>query len=188
MLKKLFLSISRFEWVKIIIGIAFIIQVLLSLKLWYSVERLYPITPMFGIQSFWTNKLMQMILLWVLLISALGLIFIRNMKVSTMIFLVVLSLFFIQDVSRIQAWSYQYFMMVFVLAIFAFFKNTKNTLVALQLVLIFTYFWSGIQKFNIYFAEMVYPWLLEAHPVLSALEEYSTLAYVIAVFETLLGN
>lgn len=187
MVKRFFTSLNRLEWIKIIIGVAFIIQVLISIKLWYSLERLYPVVPMFGINSFWMDANMQMVTLWLLLLASLGLIVIRNVKVSSLLFLAVLTLFFIQDVSRIQAWSYQYYMMAVVLAIYGFNKNEKAAILALQLVLVFTYFWSGLQKFNIYFAEMVYPWLMEAHPILEGLIDKIDFAYVIAIFEALLG-
>jgi hypothetical protein len=176
------------DWLKVSIGIAFLVQIFLSNQLWYSTARTYPFVPLIGQNSFFTTFLIQSICFILLIISNLGLIFFSKKRISTIFFLSILGLYFLQDMVSLQAWSYQYFMMILVIFIGGFYKKSNsNTILALQLIISFTYIWSGINKVNIIFPEVVFSWMMESYNLLKPLGEIIWLGYFVAAFEILLG-
>ncbi len=187
MIKNILLPDSRIEWVKRIIGLAFLCQVFISTELWHGVERLYPLIPAFGTEGMGWSASMQKVLFYMLIMSSLSLVLIRNITWTVSSFLLILSLLFIEDITRVQAWSYQYFLMLIIVLLDVFHKNRKATILALQWALIFIYFWAGIQKLNIHFELLVYPWLMTAYDFIEPLSKTTWLAYVVASFEILLG-
>lgn len=232
MLSRFLKNTNRFELVKIVIGVAFFVQVLISYPLWLQTAREFPLVPMLGTSIAAAGVFVHWALFGVLIISILSLLFVKNVSLSSRLFLGVLFLFFALDATRLQAWAYQYSLMILVLAAIPFFKTAKKirpspptlpqttastskknkskkskptndnpqfigsktfsahhpyALLALQLVLIFTYIWSGIQKMNANFADDIYPWMLSAFPFLEPLAEISALGYGVAAIESLLG-
>ena len=230
---------TRLDLIKIVIGIALIIQVLISYPLWLTTARAFPLVPIIGSSTMETNGFVH----WLLFITLLGASFFtvifHKKRRFTYLLIGILLLMMLLDATRIQAWTYQYLLMLFVLGLHTFSsssqreesktivkevvksKKTKRTktkrgkkntvqkttqetitsqvkvlgnkelypyfLLTLQLVLIFTYLWSGIQKLNIYFANDVFPWLMTSFSALEPLGEFAYLGYAVAIIEALLG-
>ena len=78
------------------------------------------------------------------------------------------------DQSRWQPWFYQYAVM---LATLALARDAGQTVRAWRVVLVGLYLWSGIQKLNVTFVTLLFPWLIEplARGVPGALKEVITL-------------
>jgi hypothetical protein len=62
------------------------------------------------------------------------------------------------DQSRWQPWFYQYVAMLGALALA---RDPGDALTAWRFVLVGLYFWSGIQKLNVTFMTLLFPWLVE---------------------------
>jgi hypothetical protein len=62
------------------------------------------------------------------------------------------------DQSRWQPWFYQYAVM---LATLALARDAEQTVRAWRVVLVGLYLWSGIQKLNVTFVTLLFPWLVE---------------------------
>ena len=187
-LQKYIIPTTPLNWLKVIIGLAFLFQMLLSNQLWHSSVRSYPFVPMVGNSSFFSTFFIQVICFILLIMSSLSLIFFSKSKMSSIAFFCVLGVYFFQDVVSVQAWSYQYFMMILVILIPHFYKKEKkNITFSLQLIVGLTYIWSGIHKVNIMFPELVFSWMMESYNWLKPLSEVIWLGYLVAIFEILLG-
>src|SRR5215203_1960461 len=97
----------------------------------------------------------------------------------------------LQDQNRLQPWFYQYSFMLGAVGLCNLGRlSAEGALNTCRLIVAFTYFWSGLQKAQVSFAENVYPWLIE--PLVSHLpsEAASALghgAYAVPVMETAIG-
>lgn len=180
-------QIDRLRLVRGIIGVAMLAQLFISQSLWWGSERMYPLTPMFGDTSLELPDGWQLVAFIGLLLATIGLVIIKNTRWSLGIFLVAMILFWVQDITRIQAWSYQYVVMLVIIMLGTWQRNAITPLAALQLVIISLYFWAGIQKINLHFATSVFPWMMEAYPALNAFGKKVWLGYSVAGVETLLG-
>ena len=229
----------RLDLIKIVIGIALVIQVLISYPLWLTTARAFPLVPIIGNSTMKMNDFVHWLLFVMLTGASLFTAIFYKKKLFTYLLIGVLILMMLLDVTRIQAWTYQYLLILLVIGLYDFstiFKDEESKIVekeviksrrtkkskikggkskssqsstqttvisqvkmlgrkelypyfllSLQLVLIFTYLWSGIQKLNIYFANDVFPWLMTSFSVLEPLGEYAYLGYGIAIIEALLG-
>lgn len=169
----------------IVITLGFLSQIFLSRSLWYSVNRQFFLIPMFDFVSLNLGNIGNIILFAGLLLSlVVALFYYRKPILLTIILL--LAILMLQDITRIQAWTYQYFL-TFVILYINWQKPKENALIALQYILIFTYFWSGIQKLNPHYVEDVHPWLFGAYEWSKPFAEIGNWAYVSAIFEALVG-
>ncbi|MFT5834441.1 MAG: hypothetical protein ACI97N_002080 [Cognaticolwellia sp.] len=179
------MQLSKKHWIYIVVTLGFITQILLSKELWYGESRLFFLVPMFKTLPLNIGNIGNMLLFIGLLLGLLIGVFYhkRYLLIGVLGFIAIL---FLQDITRIQAWSYQYFLLFFILFI-DWKKTTKETLPALQYILIFTYFWSGFQKINPHYVDSVHPWLFSAYDWSKPLAESTVLAYGTAIIETVLG-
>ena len=139
---------DKLFWVRLFAFFAFLIPLVMSPRIWFS-ERLFPMIPVFDelpIPSF----SMDVILISVFVLSFLTFVFKPTWKfglpvVAIYIFWVLL------DQNRIQPF---YFEMIFmVMALTQFDKNPKVVKQCILLILVGTYFWSGMHKWNDLFFE-----------------------------------
>jgi hypothetical protein len=139
---------------KIAIAAALFAGLALSPRLWLS-ERVYPMTPVLTILRSIPAPLDY--LLYAALLAALVVIA-AAARPDKWIFLfaalaIVLGLF---DQSRWQPWFYQYLVMLIALGV----CNPEEALNTCRLVLVCTYFWSGLQKANVDFIHTVFPFMM----------------------------
>jgi hypothetical protein len=179
------MQLSKKHWVYLIVTLGFIAQIFLSQTLWYSETRDFFLVPMFDALPLDLGNIGNMVLFIGLLLSLIIGIFYQK-KYLLFGVLGFLALLFLQDLTRLQAWSYQYFLMFLILFI-NWKKPTKEILPALQYVLIFTYFWSGIQKINPHYIDSVHPWLFNAFEWSKPLKDNVTIGYATAIIEALIG-
>ena len=227
---------NRLDLLKITIGIALVIQVLISYPLWLTTARTFPFVPIIGNSTMEANDFIHWLLFLTVLGGSLSIVIFYKKKLFTYLLIGVLILMMLLDATRIQAWTYQYLLMLLVLGLYAFSSIPKKKpieisqpesrkskkakkkqaqkkaiqksvqlkviskveapekkelysyfLLTLQLILILTYLWSGMQKLNIYFANDVFPWLMTSFSFLEPLGEFAYLGYAVAIMEALLG-
>lgn len=91
-------------------------------------------------------------------ICAMGLALIKREKTFFLIGLGAFIVLILSDVIRLQPWIYIHFFIMGYLV----FSDDISAKRAIILILGLTYVWSGIQKFNVFFATELYPWFWQA--------------------------
>jgi hypothetical protein len=124
----------------------------LSPKLWLS-ERVYPATPVWGILRAIPGPLDY--ILYGMLLALLVAIAVSERPAKLIWAFVALAIgLALFDQSRWQPWFYQYLIMLIAVA---FADHAEDTC---RLVVVCTYFWSGLQKANLEFVHNVFPYML----------------------------
>ena len=145
-----------------ITSFAFLSQILISKNVWYG-KMEFPRLPVFEFMSFCSDGIIHIIISVIFLI---GLIYyaVRSSdhRVAWML-TIVLGIMFISDVNRVQAWSYQYYLMLLALCTITYPKSGKREIRhVLRFIIIAIYFWGSIHKINLSFLEDNTTWLLSA--------------------------
>ena len=171
--------------VYIVITLGFLSQILLSKSLWYPANRQFFLVPMFDFMTLDFGNIGNIILFVGLLLSLVLALFYykKNILLTAIVLFAILML---QDITRVQAWSYQYFL-TFVILFIDWQKPRDSAFVALQYIMIFTYFWSGLQKLNPHYVEVVHPWLFGVYKWSEPFADIGNWAYASAFFEALIG-
>ena len=172
-------------WVAAISAICFLIQIAISLKLWHVAEREFFMIPMFEAIPFDAGHLGNFALFIGLIVNLLAVIFYQRQIIFANV-LILLTLLFIQDITRIQAWSYQYFM-TFAVLLYCWKRPKKEAIVLLQIMFVLTYVWSGIQKMNPHYANHVHAWLFSTYDWSKPFGESHQIGYLTAFAECLIG-
>ncbi|MBI3410733.1 MAG: hypothetical protein HY040_20540 [Planctomycetes bacterium] len=168
----------RVFWLKAVLACGLLSGFLLSPKLWLS-SRIYPLSP---ITSVLPDVPTPLDWLWfgALLALLVGIAVTPQSRWLILVFVCLAGLLSLWDQSRWQPWFYHY---LFMLSAFAFrFRFTRSIatsendgarrgrheaedaqaiLNAGRFIMAATYVWSGLQKCNVSFLTIVYPWLLE---------------------------
>lgn len=184
-----FIDLSvRFDQLALVICLAFIAQLFISFDFWGAGSRMFPLIPIFEYLPFQYGIVFNQLLFWSFIIALLVTAFLNFKKYSIPVLFVIYFIWLMQDVMRIQAWSYHYLLLLALLWIYHFRKYyPKEILFLMRFVMVMTYLWTGIHKINLHFAEVVFPWLMGIVPVFEKLGDISTLGYLLAIFEILLG-
>lgn len=151
----------RLQFIKLITLAGILSSVLLSLNLWAG-QRWFPKVPLFNdlpglIAPYDYANLAILIIL--LLIS-----FISQSRTPVLL-LVLFNLYLcIDDQNRLQPWFYNY---TLILAVLLFFRNRVDepnnfttVFITLQILVALVYIFSGLQKFNSFFVEDTFKWLI----------------------------
>lgn len=188
------LNKSRLSILTALLSAAWLIQLCISLPLWLSTTRTFPYTPIFSFLSLNVGDGGNFILfaslvlsLAGLCISALFLNLVKWRKYFGFSTLIVLALVILQDVMRLQAWVYHYFIILSVLTLYFHDDDEGKATDSLRLVIIFTYLWSGLHKINIHFPPDVFEWLMGIYKVTTPIKDNVYAAYSLAAFEALMG-
>ena len=139
-------------WLKVTVSAGLIIGLILSYKLWLS-SRLYPLTPVFSFLKPLPSPYDWALFIALLVIAAF--IAIVRRPARLILALGALAAFLVlSDQSRLQPWFYQYVFMLLALC-------GLTPLHTCRLIVVCTYFWSGLQKLNADFAGEIFAWLAE---------------------------
>lgn len=150
---------QRINSIKITIAAALLCSFGLSWRLWIS-SRLFPLCP---VSAHFPNVAFPLDYIWFfsLLGLLLAIIAIARPRKLVLIFLVGGGLLSLWDQNRWQPWFYQYFFLLAALGLYAWkepgAKNRQAALDACRLILVSTYFWSGVQKLNANFVSETWP-------------------------------
>ena len=183
--------IQKLVRVKIVLAVALLCAFGLSWRLWIS-SRLFPLSP---ISDFLPPIPYPLDYIWFfVLLATLALIVIfPQRQLLTGSFLVLAILLGLWDQNRWQPWFYQYLLM---LAAMAYGTRGRSegvhqrlVLNICRLIIVSTYFWSGLQKLNANFVEETWPdtvrWLLQLLPI--RMQFPSVLALAIPIVEIIIG-
>ncbi len=168
------------------ISLCLVIQCLISWPLWVDFDRHYPKIPAFP------NFALEIIspldflffglMLFILLAFALG----KCHRFAVWTFFFLSFIFILDDINRLQVWVYQ--MAAILLVLFAAGNDRfPFALLTIRIMIACVYCWSGIHKLNIYFAEDIFPWLLQPFGLEDFAFQNPKLAYATAILESLAG-
>ncbi len=139
---------DKLFWVRCFAFIAFLVPMMVAPKIWFS-ERLFPLIPFFdGIPV--PNFTFDVILISLFVLSFLGFLFRPNWKLGGIV-IAIYVFWVLLDQNRIQPFYFEIIFMVLALTQFA--NNPKRVKQCILLILIGTYFWSGMHKWNPIFFE-----------------------------------
>ena len=141
------------------IGIAggLLAGLLLSPKLWVS-SRFYPQTPVLPFLRAIPFPIDYAVFILLLLLLVTIAVVPRPAKLIGA-FLLLAAVLALLDQSRWQPWFYQYLFMLLALGLCS--RSPAAAMNTCRLIVVCTYFWSGLQKVNPGFAADVFPWMAE---------------------------
>ncbi len=174
-------DIQRLHRIEQLIASCFGIQLLISWKLWTSIGRAFPKA---GLLPFWQFDwpfAMSGLLYGGMLLSLLAIVLQKFKQLAFWSLLLCFFLVLLEDATRIQVWVYLWLLMLFATNSLA--KRPEFGIQMLLLIVAALYSWGGLHKFNVYFQEDIFPWMVE--PFLQALPAWAGLA--VATFELLIG-
>jgi len=168
------------------ITLCLVAQVLLSWKLWIASSRSFPTIPFFDFLDIPLVSTIEYFMFGTLLLGLIALAILPSKKQIALIVLIVSGLLILQDITRLQVWFYQLIFLIWVL----YFRNETNKKIVLnsiQISICLVYFWSGVNKLNVYFIEDTFPWFFGKTPFLQSFAESQLIAISVALFELFLG-
>lgn len=146
------------HWLQIIIIISFLVSILLCFPLWLN-DRLFPVLPV--LEVLLTEGQFHFTLLLMIFVS--GLISLLDFKFtihSLIFFLLLISIFCLQDYNRWQPWVYIFsVLLVFILLNRSKLITEKTLLSSFRIAIVGIYLWSGLHKFNAGFISDTLPQL-----------------------------
>jgi hypothetical protein len=153
-------------WLRITLALALSCGFVLSWRLWVS-TRLFPLSPVsdssptvpFPLDYIWFLLLLGLLLAVIITTQP------RKLILILLSLAVLLSLW---DQTRWQPWFYQYLFMLAALGFYAWkepqIKNNQTALNSCRLIVVCTYFWSGLQKLNVNFFKETWPEISNSLP------------------------
>ena len=182
---------SRLAWLRIALAAGLVAGLLLSPNLWIS-TRSYPLTPLWdAVPPLPYPADHALFGLLMVLVTGVGVARGRAIGWLGISALVIAAFFVVQDESRLQPWFYQYSFMLAAFCLFGLDRvGASDALNACRLIVVATYFWSGLQKANASFIQSTHPWLVE--PLTARLPDWAGSAllaggYAVPVVEAVIG-
>jgi hypothetical protein len=182
----------RMFYLKGVIAVGFFAGLVLSPQLWLS-SRSYPTSPVFA----WLPELghpWDYVALGGMLMLLVGIVVHPRPKWLVFAFVLLAGGYSLFDQTRWQPWFYQYLFMFIALAFYPWHNSdtakNSNAIDGCRIIVVATYFWSGLQKVNPLFRDEVFLWLFEPlTPDLSDITKARllSLAVIAAITESLLG-
>jgi hypothetical protein len=182
---------NRLAWLRIALAAGLVAGLLLSPNLWIS-TRSYPLTPLWDAVPplpYPTDHALFGLLM--VLVTGVGVARGRAIGWLGISALVIAAFLVVQDESRLQPWFYQYSFMLAAFCLFGLGRvGASDALNACRLIVVATYFWSGLQKANASFIQSTHPWLVE--PLTARLPDWAGSAllaggYAVPVVEAVIG-
>jgi hypothetical protein len=155
---------QRLSWLRLSIALALICGFCLSWRLWVS-YRFFPRSPVVD----WLPEVpfpLDRLWFYILIILLVTISIFRRRRSLIIAFTILAGLLSLWDQTRWQPWFYQYVLMLAVIGLHQL-PGEKSARNICRTIVIFTYFWSGVQKLNANFAKEAWPDI--ARPVLSLL-------------------
>ena len=182
---------NRLAWLRIALAAGLVAGLLLSPNLWIS-TRSYPLTPLWdAVPPLPYPADHALFGLLMVLVTGVGVARGRAIGWLGISALVIAAFFVVQDESRLQPWFYQYSFMLAAFCLFGLGRvGASDALNACRLIVVATYFWSGLQKANASFIQTTHPWLVE--PLTTRLPDWAGSAllaggYAVPVVEAVIG-
>lgn len=180
-------SARKIHYVLIITCICLIIQLVISHKLWIPINREFPLINSLGFLDFRYGIAVDIILFSLTLSCLVALIFLPFKRVIIYLLILLLVLFVIEDIVRLQPWLYIFGLMLLTIAFLNSKEKGEEILFIFRLVFATTYFWSGFQKINYAFTVEIFPWLMSTFGLDKFFTEHHYFGYIIPFAELLAG-
>jgi hypothetical protein len=126
---------------RIIMLLGLLSMVLMTFPLW-QVDRIFPMSPLVHFPQIFKQNAFMFFLFF---IGLLVLLLFTNNQYIFISFLLLLVFLILQDINRLQTWTYIYVLLLLPLLIY---KDEIKAVDVVQLILIGVYLWSGLNKFN----------------------------------------
>ncbi len=153
---------QRLQLIRLTVLAGLFVSVLLSLNLWAG-QRWFPKVPVFDDFSGLTAPYDFINI--AVLFSLLFVCFLSRSRKPVWCLLLFCVYLCVEDQNRLQPWFFNY---VFILLILQFYKqrvdesnNFMSVFICLQILVALIYIFSGLQKFNTFFAPDTFPWLID---------------------------
>jgi len=143
---------DRLKWIHHLIHAGLLTQLWIGQQAWLRTSLDFPTAPLIPLP--FDGLLAYLLIMLVLLIS-----WYVQKTAWTLGLVGVLVLSSLSDLNRLQEWLYLYLWLLCFLHISKL--PAPSRLLILRCTLAIVYFWSGLQKWNIYYVEDTLPWLLE---------------------------
>ncbi|WCO02767.1 MauE/DoxX family redox-associated membrane protein [Psychroserpens ponticola] len=167
------LKLDKLFWVRLLAFLAILIPIVMSPRIWFS-ERLFPLISLFdGIPI--PSYSIDIVLLSLFIISFLSFVLKPTWEFS-MLIIGIYIFWILLDQNRIQPFYFEIIFMV--LALTQFSNNPKRVKQCILLILVGTYFWSGMHKWNALFFEK---WAFGLSKRIPFVPEWLRLAFTYAV-------
>ncbi len=164
---------DRLFFARVIVCLGFISGIVISYPLWIN-DRFYPLAPVGDFVPLLSPPFDTILFAGILMLLAILVFYPQKYIFAGFFSLMAFAL--LQDQSRWQPWVYQY---SFIIGAIAWFqthplkKHGRHAIACIQIILIGTYLWSGIQKLNYNYLFETFEWLLspalEAFPILQSM-------------------
>jgi hypothetical protein len=174
--------VSRLHRIVVLISLCLLAQFAISWKAWLPINRDFPLIAAFSFLPLRYGVFIDGLLFGLMLICVAALMPKPFSKLIIGIVISVFVLLVLEDITRFQPWLYMYGLMLLSVA---FSKNEQQTLSLIRIILVGTYFWSGMQKFNHAFTVEIFPWLMNPLGLQGFFEQHHRLAYAIPFVEIL---
>jgi DoxX len=183
--------VTRWNLLKYTLCAAMLCGFMLSPKLWLT-ARNYPQVPVWDrlpdLPTPW-----DWLVLGLLLVTLGAIVGGNRPRLALLMFVALAAIWSLWDQTRWQPWFYQYLFMFAALACGSALDNPERSQASLntcRLIIVGTYFWSGLQKVNWNFAQSDFPWLMA--PLLKHLPEswhpfIGSTAWAVAFAECAIG-
>lgn len=177
----LFGAASRVFWLKAMIVSVFCVGLVMSSRLWIG-PRTYPLSP---VLSFPPSSIYPIDLFLYAALFVLGGAILVSPRPQKFIFsfLGIVIVFCLLDQTRWQPWVFQYGFLLAALALFSWDSDDiggrERTLNVARLIVATTYIFSGLQKLNLHFINVDFPWIVE--PITNAFPAARGLLYVLGI-------
>ena len=164
---------DKLFWVRLFAFFAFLLPIVMSPRIWFS-ERLFPLVSFFDNIPI-PNYTVDVVLISVFILSFLCFVVKPIWKLSFLV-IGIYVFWVLLDQNRIQPFYFEIIFMV--LALTQFKNNPKRVKQCILLILVGTYFWSGIHKCNTLFFEK---WAFGLSKRIPFIPEWMRLAFTYAV-------
>jgi hypothetical protein len=152
---------QRLRWVQATVALSFVTGIFFARQLFWNLHRSYPLAPVLqGLKAVpWADAILTALLVAALIMIAVA----RKPKYYLVVAVALTAFLFLEDQSRLFPSFYEYFLLLFVLACYAWQGDNEERagriLNICRLAIAFIYFWSGAQKINPFFESQL-SWVL----------------------------
>jgi len=155
----LMLPTNRINWIFRILLIGLATQMLLSFRLWWMPDDILPYLPVIETSGQWLEQI-SIVLFPVFLLLILACLRWPDKEIILKLLFISGLFLVLGNIHRLQVWFYYYGLL---LILFLWRKKalTESFLITMRGVVIGVYLWSGLHKFNVYFVNDIFPWLVE---------------------------
>lgn len=157
-----------------LMAFSFIAEILLSWKLWFPVDREFPMMSAFSWLDFSIGAVGDGILSLALLIALVFIVFNKHRNLAIIMTISCLLVLILEDITRFQPWVYMQGAILILISVNKKGRE-KAILSGAMLIVALVYIWSGIQKLNLGFLRDTFPWVLSAFGLDFQIESDQTL-------------